>query len=115
MWSRAKDFILEEIYTEFVPKWFKKKQKKGLRTNEISDWLVPSLKIGTGVGLCPLATVLDIGGHEPIMAGIGLYVAADGIYQLINLMSYNTTRKAGTLLLDALTYPIYLISSRVRH
>lgn len=120
MWSKAKDFILDELYIEFMPRWFKGTQRRNLkspRTKAVPIWFLPSLKLGVGAGLCSLSILLNIGPYEALLGIIGLYIAADGVYQLLDLMSTyseGVSREAATLLIDLISYPFYRIMSRVR-
>ena len=116
----AKDFILDEFYTEFTPRWFKRTSRTELKIHgakAVPNWLLPSLKLGMGAGFCPFSILLNIGRYDELLGAIGLYIAADGVYQLLDLMrkhSEGISREAATLAVDLISYPLYLILSRVR-
>lgn len=114
---RAKDLLLDELYGEFVPRWYKKKPASSGSVKAVPEWILPSLKIGVGASLYPLSTVFGLGDYETVAGAIGLYLAADGVYQFIDMMSpYSKGRgeMAATILVDIVSYPFYLISSKVR-
>ena len=119
-WKKAKDFILDEFYTEFTPRWFKRTSRTELKSHgakAVPSWLLPSLKLGLGAGLCPFSIILNIGRYDELLGGIGLYIASDGVYQLLDLMnnySEGISRKAATLAIDLISYPMYRILSRAR-
>jgi hypothetical protein len=117
LWPKVKDFLLHELYSEFVPRWFKEKQATGGSVRGVPEWILPSLKIGVGTGLCALPAAFDLGGYEAATGAVGLYIAADAVYQFIDMMgprSEGRGGKAATLLVDIVSYPVYLISSKAQ-
>ena len=114
------DFIFDELYTEFTPRWFKDEQHREQKSTVIKgvqSWFLPSLKLGIGASLCLISISLNIGRYDTLLGGVGLYIASDGVYQFLDLVSTyseGVSRKAATLAIDLISYPIYRILLRVR-
>ncbi|MCK4782863.1 MAG: hypothetical protein KAV87_03860 [Desulfobacteraceae bacterium] len=117
-WKKAKDLVLAEFYTDFVPRWFKEKSPEvpNHKSKSLIGSISPGMKLGIGTGLS-LLTAFNFGDYQVILGGLGIYLMVDGIYQLFDLKHpyCKDLRRAATWAVDALTYPFYLIFLRTRH
>lgn len=117
-WRKVEDVLLAELYTDFVPRWFKKRTEvRNYETKAAVGWVSPALKLAIGTGLSLGISSFNLGEHETPMAGLCLYFAVDGIYQLLDLRCpyYKDLRKAATLAVDLVTYPFHSVYSKTRY
>jgi len=116
-WKKAEEILAAELYTDFVPRWYKKRTAlSGSKMKAAVGWVAPSIKLAIGVGLSPGLWGLELGQYETGAAALCLYLVADATYQLLDLQRpYSLeSRKAATLALDLLTYPVHAVSARTR-
>ena len=114
----AKNVLLAELYTDFVPRWLKRPDTTfaPLPARTWVAWIAPTLKLAAGTGAIALMADYDLGKYEPVIGAAGLYAAADAVYQLLDLgHPYSEgLRKAATIAVDLISLPFYL-GSRARH
>ncbi len=117
-WRKTGNLLIAELYTDFVPRWFKKedRQSRDYDTESFISLLSPVVKFAIGVGLYPLLVMYNLGSYGTIIGGLSIYLGADGAYQLLDLRHpyQKELRKAATLAVDLLTYPFYLMTSEAQ-